>query len=917
VVFLTLAASSVAAGQIYSISTLAGGGLPVNIPATSTTLNPGYAAADKAGDLFFVNQYVVLRMDSATGVLTLAAGNGTTGFSGDGGPATSAQLYRPAGVAVDSAGALYIADAGNQRVRKVANGVITTVAGNGLAGYSGDGGPATSARLNDPVGLAVDSAGNLYIADVNNSCVRKVANGVITTVAGNGVAGFGGDNGPATTAQLNGPYAVAVDAAGNLYISDALNQRIRKVAAGIITTIAGNGTAGFSGDNGPAVNAQLATPLGLSVDAAGNLYFADRDNQRVRKVTNGVITTIAGNGTTGFSGDGGQAISAEFSEPVSVALDAAGALYITDDYNYRIRKIASGVISTVAGGGVPTSSQFGGLSGIAVDSAGSVYVGDQGNHRVLKVANGTITTTAGNGTKGFSGDGGSATAAQLNSPYGVAVDSAGNLYIADSGNNRVRQISNGVITTVAGNGTQGFSGDNGPALSAELNYPIGVAVDSAGSVYVADANNYRVRKVSKGSITTVAGNGMGNTGGTNVPATSVGFSALAGIAVDASGNLYIADDTFDNAIRKVTNGIITTIAGGSAGSGFGGDNGPAVSAQLGQPTGVAVDSDGNVYLADSGNQRVRKVVNGMITTIAGNGTAGFSGDGGPAYYAELNGPWGVAVDSSGNVYVADGLNGRIRLLTPGASAYVSSGGVVGAAYPSKANSQPAVAGSLASAYGSFLVGSLVSAASGALPTSLGGVSLEFSGGLRAPLMAVSGSQINFQVPWELAGQSVASVSVLVAGQTSEPGFAGLAPLAPGVFSTNGQGTGQGAILDASYRLVDSSNPATAGVSVIQIYCTGLGPVTNQPPTGLPPLDGQLSETITMPSATIGGAQAQVLFSGLAPGTVGIYQVNALVPPASAKGEAVPVTISFGPFQASNGSFYAGNAVSNTVTIAVQ
>ena len=263
------------------------------------------------------------------------------------------------------------------------------------------------------------------------------------------------------------------------------------------------------------------------------------------------------------------------------------------------------------------------------------------------------------------------------------------------------------------------------------------------------------------------------------------------------------------------------------------------------------------------NQRIRRVANGAITTIAGNGTDGLQRRWRTGLLRRIE--WSlldVAVDGSGNVYIADSGNGRIRLLTPGASPSFSVGGIIGAAYPAKGYSQPAAAGSLASAYGSFLVSSSTAAASGALPTSLGGVALEFNGGLRAPLMVVSGSQINFQVPWELAGQNEALISVLVEGQTSEPVLAPIAPFAPGIFSTNGQGTGQGAILDSSYRVIDSSNPATAGASVIQIYCTGLGPVTNQPPTGLPPLDGELSETTTAPTVTIGGAQAQVLFSGL-------------------------------------------------------
>jgi uncharacterized protein (TIGR03437 family) len=346
---------------------------------------------------------------------------------------------------VDSAGNLYIADTNNQSIREVSNGVISTVAGNQTPGFSGDNGSATSAQLNRPWGVAVDSAGDLYIADAMNQCIREVSNGVISTVAGTGTHGFSGDNGPATSAQLDNPYGVAVDSAGSLYIADSSNSRIRKVSGGVITTIAGNGTPGFSGDNGPAASARLAYPQGVAVDSASNLYIADAGNNRIRKVSNGVIATVAGGGA--FLGDNGPATSAQLDNPEGVAVDSAANLYIADTSNSRIRKVSNAVISTVAG----------------------------------------------NGTVGFSGDNGPPTSAQLANPWAVAVDSAGNLYIADYGNNRVRKVSNGVITTVAGNGTQGFSGDDGPATSAQLDGPFGVAVDRAGNLYIADYFNSRIR----------------------------------------------------------------------------------------------------------------------------------------------------------------------------------------------------------------------------------------------------------------------------------------------------------------------------------------------------------------------------------------------------------------------------------------
>jgi sugar lactone lactonase YvrE len=796
--------------RVPAIRTVAGNGTQGfsgdGAAATSAELNvPGGVAVDNAGNLHIADTYNnrIRKVAAGTGIITTEAGNGTQGFSGDGGAATSAEFYYPDGVAVDSAGNLYIAESGNERVRKVtaSTGTITTIAGNGTAGFSGDGAAATSAELFNPVGVAVDSAGNLYIVDSYNQRIRKVAagTGIITTVAGNGTGSFSGDGAAATSAGLYFPQGVAVDSAGNLYIADFDNRRIRKVAAGtgIITTVAGNGTAGFSGDGLVATFAELQGPTGVAVDSAGNLYIADFDNNRIRKVVagTGIITTVAGNGTAGFGGDGGAATSAELNGPQGVAVDSAGNLYFSD--NVLIRRVDSatgsehlpntnvgsnsipvnvllqpttnltlssitaavsqggvqeytvgtisgctlsptftlspanicvvpitfspgypgerdvaltavttqgtasfglsgigqgplaaltpGIISSVAGngtagfsgdGGAATSAELTDPYGVAVDSAGNLYIADLNNNRIRKVAAGTgvITTVAGNGTGSFSGDGAAATSAELKGPSGAAVDSAGNLYIADLSNNRIRKVaaSTGVITTVAGNGTAGFSGDGGAAASAELLSPWGVAVDSAGNLYIADSGNDRIRKVaaSTGMITTVAGNGALGFSGDGGPATSAELYAPRGVAVDSTGNLYIAESS-NQRIRKVAagTGIITTVAGNGT-AGFSGDGGAATSAELDSPWSVAVDSAGNLYIAESFYSHIRKVTasNGIITTVAGNGTAGLSGDGGAATSAELNGPQSVAVDSAGNLYIADAQNNVIRRVAVNASA---------------------------------------------------------------------------------------------------------------------------------------------------------------------------------------------------------------------------------------------------------
>ncbi|MHB8377095.1 MAG: NHL repeat-containing protein, partial [Dehalococcoidia bacterium] len=593
------------------------------------------------------------------------------GYGGDGGPATSALLNNPFGVAVDGAGNLYIADLSNCRVRKVAGGIISTVAGTGACGYAGDGGPAASATLSGPVGVAVDSAGNLYITD---GCrVREVAGGIISTVAGSGACGYTGDGGPATSASLS-PDGVAVDNVGNLYLPDLGGCRVRKVAGGIISTVAGNGTCGYGGDGGPATNALLNGPSGVAVDSAGNLYIGDETNCRVRKVAGGIISTVAGNGLCTYAGDGGWAPGASLSSPYGVAVDSAGNLYIADSGNCRVRKVAGGVISTLAGSGICSPLGQAVPSGVGVDSAGNSYIADQGNCRVRKVAGGIISAAAGNGGCGYGGDGGPATSALLYGSSGVAVDSAGNLYVADRNNCRVRKVAAGIISTVAGNGACAYGGDGGPATSASLD-PAGVAVHSGGILYIADRNNCRVRKVAGGIISTFAGNGACGYGGDSGPATNALLNGPSGVALDSAGSLYIADAS-NCRVRKVTGGIISTAAGNGFCGFYGGDGGPATSALLSGPSGVAVDSAGDLYIADSGNCRVRKVAAGIISTVAGNGTCTYAGDGGPATSASLS-PYGVAVDSAGNLYIADWANCRVRKVAGSIISTVAGNGTCG------------------------------------------------------------------------------------------------------------------------------------------------------------------------------------------------------------------------------------------------
>ncbi len=632
---LALCATSIF-GQGYTISTVAGAGWDIPGLSANLSLMEGLAT-DGAGNVYLsLTAYsVVLRLDTG-GQLSLVAGNGIAGFSGDGGPSTLAQLSGPTGVAVDHAGNVYIEDAGNGRIRMVSNGVVTTVAGGGM----GDDGPAISGSLNFQFiapGIAVDGSGSIYFADYSHLYrIRKVSNGILSTVAGGGFSLS--DNIPATTALI-AVQGVAVDSAGNVYFADPCAERIRKVSNGTLTTVAGNGQENFdcagavSGPaTGKATSVGLDYPRAVTLDAAGNLYFTEGQTGpfRVRKVSNGNISTVAG-GNEGVPccpeyGDNIPATSATLELFVfnSIALDAAGNLYIPDEY-----------AEVVHGGYYDGTSEFSYAFG-----------------RLRKVSNGVITTVAGS-----SSDGGPATNAQLNLPAGVAVDGAGNVYIGDSGNQVLREVSGGTIATIAGVRPDlgGCGCASGPPLDVGIGGVWGVTLDSSGDVYLVDGN---ADEISQGVLNPVPG-----------AAPSASLGGFTGVALDGSGNLYFANWS-GNQVLELSSGVLTTIAGTGT-QGFSGDNGPATSAQLNLqqglllPSGVAVDTSGNLFIVDSGNQRVRTVSNGVIATIAGTGTPGYSGDGGPAAGAQLNNPTGIAIDAAGKLFVSDSSNGRVRLLSSG------------------------------------------------------------------------------------------------------------------------------------------------------------------------------------------------------------------------------------------------------------
>jgi sugar lactone lactonase YvrE len=683
---LALLTACTAAGQVNIITTVAGGGVQNNIAGTLANLSyTGGLAVDRNNNVYFTSaQLCQVYKLNPSGQMFLVAGTGICGFSGNGGPAASAQLNYPSSLALDGAGNLFIADTNTERVRRVdaATQIITTVAGNGGNGYAGDGGSATAAQLQDPEGVAVDATGNIFIADTGNNRIRRVDAQTqnITTVAGTGTAGFNSDNVVATQAELNAPRAVAVDSAGDLIIADTNNNRIRFVNAASqqITTVAGNGTLGYSGDGVPATSAEICYPYAVFVDGSGDLYIADSDNQRIRYVDFSTknISTVAGNGIGGFNGDGIAATSAKLYIPGPLALDSAGNLFFADIFNFRVRRVdaVTAVITTVAGGGSggdngpATGGQLATPSAVAVDSAGDLFIADTYSARVRSVDAATqiITTVAGTGLTGYSGEGGPGNSGELSFPQGVAVDSGGNLFIADTLNERVRRVdaATQIITTVAGTGMYGYNGDGLLATAAELNSPAGLALDGAGNLFIADSANNRIRRVDATTqdISTVAGTGtLGYTGDGGL-ATQAELNDPRGVAVDGAENLFIAD-SINQRIRRVdaSTGMITTYAGG--GSGASSNQGaPATQATFGAIGGVGVDSSGNVFIADCGLSHIYRVdvLTHLLDIVAGNGSGIFSGDGGPATLAELDQPTGVTMASSGDLFIADQYNNRIR-----------------------------------------------------------------------------------------------------------------------------------------------------------------------------------------------------------------------------------------------------------------
>src|SRR6267154_894741 len=491
-------------------------------------------------------------------------------------------------------------------------GSLALFAGN-MGGAGNVDGAGAAARFNFPKGVALDSAGNIYVSDRENHTIRKITPaGAVSTFAGTPNI-FGSADGNGAAARFNLPEGVATDSADNVYVADEGNNTIRKITpAGVVTTLAGR--AGFSGgDDGIGAGARFDFPRGVATDSAGNVYVADTSNNTIRKITPaGAVTTLAG--TAGFSGSSdGTGLAARFNLPRGIAADGAGNLYVAELVNNTIRKITpAGVVTTLAGtaGGVGGADGAGAAASfnfpcsVAIDSASNVYVAD-GNHTIRKITPvGVVSTLA--GTTGVIGSTDAAgAAASFNSPVGVATDSAGNVYMADTSNNTIRKITPaGAVTTLAGAaGIGGSSDGTGPAAS--FNFPQGLATDSAGNVYVADTLNNTIRKITLAGVVSTLAGVVGIPGSTNGTGTAATFESPRGVAADSAGNVYVADSS-NHTIRKITPaGVVSTLAG-TAGV-LGSADGTGAAASFNLPTGIATDSAGNVYVADTDNSTIRKI----------------------------------------------------------------------------------------------------------------------------------------------------------------------------------------------------------------------------------------------------------------------------------------------------------------------
>ncbi|HEX5229134.1 MAG TPA: hypothetical protein VFW44_15570 [Bryobacteraceae bacterium] len=864
--------------------------------------------------------------------LTRFAGIDTSKLTGDNGPAYNATFQGPYAVARDSAASFYIGE--TARIRRIDHhGIISTIAGNGVPGESGDGGPATSAQINYVGGIAIDSKGDIYFSEDQVRIRRIAPDGTISTYAGNGGSGYNGENVDALSANINAA-GLAIDSQDRLYLAEPNNARVRVIQNDKISTFAGTGVSGYSGENGPAAQAQLGQPMDLAFDLSGNLYVAD--GARVAKIdTHGVLTRVAGTREQPGEELSPDEVPATQSSlfALSVATDVHGDLFVATP---RVRKITpDGIIHAFAGYETPDQQMFTEACGDALkatvqaaqmkaDLNGDLFFINRLANRLEEATPaGKISTVAGDGPNRFSGDGGPASHATFASPNAIAFDKTGRLYVADTGNNRVRRIdTNGTISTVAGDGGPTYDQDPAcvPDQNSFLRAPQGVAVDDAGDLFIADTGKNRVLKIAvDGTQTTVSDqlsgpegvlvDGAGNlfitdsdhsalvkiTPGGNMQKLWTG-DAVGSMALDAAGNLYFSAGMTVERLSAAS-GAITPVAGTgeytfSAAPGF--VSGPE---EIGGASAVALDADGSIYIADQ--------VKGIIERVSHN--CALAVDNGQV----LVRPTGLTFDSAGNLYIADAVEGTIWTTVPvpapaseKPTPHLGRTGIRSAAPanlvllsgqpPSPPIEAPIAPGQLLRIRG-VCIGPFepvfeTYGASGMLPTSSGETQIQFNG-TPAPLVSVSAGEIIAQAPFELDGKGEESVTLSYNGVAIQSNIA-VQAANPAVFTMTGIPIGPALVLNEDGTLNSATNAAARG-SVVVLYATGTGQ------TAPPGVDG-VAPPSTLPLVklpvlfTIGSRNAGVLYAGDAPGFIGLTQLNIQVPASAAIG-AQPITLEVGGF----------------------
>jgi uncharacterized protein (TIGR03437 family) len=804
------------------------------------------------------------------------------------------------GIAIDPSGNVFVADTARHRVLRISpSGQLALFAGTGAPGFFGDDGPATAAQLNSPYGLAADSSGNLYIADLDNGRIRRVgADGRIHTIAGGGtvpVTSAGAVD--ALQALLKAPRNVARDTAGNLYISDFADHRVLRLGTdGRLVSIAGTGIRGLAIEVGPAATTPLSFPAGLFTDASGSLWIADSGNHAIRRVAGSVMVTVpvpndfvnlptavavdtSGNLFVASAGyDQGVRVSASGAATVitrparDLALDATGNVFVVAGSLVR-RYDPSGSVVAIAGGteqfrgdgGPASQAWFDSPQDIKADHGRTFYIADTRNNRIRRVSPTGVVSTAASG---------------LAAPEGIVVDRAGNLFIADTGNHRVRRLSpDGQMAVIAGTGVAGFNGEAVDARDAQLSFPTSLAIDIDGTLLIADTGNHRIRRLTtSGYIMTIAGAGERGFGGDGAGAFLAKLDSPRALTVDRHGNLYFSDSG-THRIRCISaQGAIRTVA-----------------AALLHPSGLAVDDDGTVYVSDTGNHRLLRVIpNGVPELLAGTGVRGFANDPGPALTAQFNEPAGLLLDSTGALYVADRRNHRIRRVT---AQVVSSVVPTPPPTPPPPASEPAAAtvqvralhsasltptslapGLLLTIEGTGIgptrpqSGTL--STSGALETTLGDVQVLFNG-VAAPLIYVQQNLLNVQVPYGLAPGVEATVEILREGKLRARVSLPVVATAPGVFTSAG-GEGPASAILEDGTLHGETNPVRRG-DVLTLFATGSGAVN-------PTLsEGRIADTAITPvapvSVTLAGLPAEVVSANVAVTSPGVLQLKIRVPAA--------------------------------------